>query len=182
LRCWSDPAAAKRAEHHPPAGATSSSSSSSGGGGGGGGGTGGETRGGVTGKGGYIGGNFGLPHRDFSYDEAFDDATNASSPAGPDSGSESGRERELPRVLSTWMPLTPVRTDNGCMCTHIAPCPLCCDRYRFRFPPIIVYRTPVYVAWLQLTLSRFRHAPCSDVVPAEFDPCFNQTQSFSHLR
>ena len=53
----------------------------------------------VTGRGGYIGGNFGLPHRDFSYDEVF----------------EGGSERGLPRVLSTWMPLTPVRTDNGCM-------------------------------------------------------------------
>ena len=71
-----------------------------------------ETKG-VTGRGGYIGGNFGLPHRDFSYDEAF----------GPNSGDETSNP--LPRVLSTWMPLTPVRTDNGCMYvvpTEFDPC------------------------------------------------------------
>ena len=64
----------------------------------------------MTGRGGYIGGNFGLPHRDFSFDEAF----------GPTSESD-----PLPRVLSTWMPLTPVRTDNGCMYvvpTEFDPC------------------------------------------------------------
>ena len=61
----------------------------------------GEKSGGVSGRGGYIGGNFGLPHRDFSHTESFDAAGTAEDP--------------LPRVLSTWMPLTPVRTDNGCM-------------------------------------------------------------------
>ena len=78
---------------------------------------------GVTGKRGYIGGNFGLPHRDFSYDEAYagkaEDGADVSNVAQASVREESrdGTGGQLPRVLSTWMPLTPVRTDNGCMCT-----------------------------------------------------------------
>ena len=44
----------------------------------------------------YLGGNFGLPHRDHSSADCFD---------------ESGR----PTLLSLWCPLTPVSQDNGCM-------------------------------------------------------------------
>jgi hypothetical protein len=44
----------------------------------------------------YLGGNFGLPHRDHSSADCFD---------------EDGR----PTLLSLWCPLTPVSQDNGCM-------------------------------------------------------------------
>ena len=69
---------------------------------------------------GNIGGNFGLPHRDFSYDEAFgvESTTGVSKTGAVRQETRGGVGGQLPRVLSTWMPLTPVRTDNGCMCTH----------------------------------------------------------------
>jgi len=44
-----------------------------------------------------VGENFGLPHRDFSYDEAH--------------FSDDGR----PRVLNVWIPLTEATADNGCL-------------------------------------------------------------------
>lgn len=49
----------------------------------------------------YVGGNFGLPHRDHSSADCFDDASGA------------------PTMVSLWCPLTPVTADNGCM--HVVP-------------------------------------------------------------
>ena len=101
--CLTDPTAAKRAEQSNTGTGSATSVSS-----------------GVTGKRGYIGGNFGLPHRDFSYDEAFgvESTTGVSKTGAVRQETRGGVGGQLPRVLSTWMPLTPVRTDNGCMCTH----------------------------------------------------------------
>eukprot|EP01116_Phalansterium_solitarium_P001701 TRINITY_DN11517_c0_g1_i1.p1 TRINITY_DN11517_c0_g1~~TRINITY_DN11517_c0_g1_i1.p1 ORF type:complete len:461 (+),score=103.89 TRINITY_DN11517_c0_g1_i1:124-1383(+) len=50
-----------------------------------------------TTKSGYVGGNFGFPHRDFPYDESID----------PRDGSA--------KTLSIWIPLNDATLDNGCM-------------------------------------------------------------------
>ena len=59
----------------------------------------------------YVGGNFGMPHRDHMYNESFDD----------------GR----PAVLSLWHALCDVDTDSGCLTVvprgadprrHVVPC------------------------------------------------------------
>eukprot|EP01043_Picozoa_sp_COSAG02_P004969 COSAG02_NODE_132_length_34701_cov_707.955234_5_plen_180_part_00 len=130
----------------------------------------------MTGKRGYIGGNFGLPHRDFSYDEAYGgegERTTGVSNMLPGSATEAtagGASGQLPRVLSTWMPLTPVRTDNGCMCTHT----------------FVDMRTIFSVA-CKIGLDLMSGAlTCmdvrTDVLPAEFDSCFDKPGAFSHLR
>ena len=49
----------------------------------------------------YVGGNFGLPHRDHSSADCFDGVSGA------------------PTMVSLWCPLTPVTADNGCM--HVVP-------------------------------------------------------------
>lgn len=129
----------------------------------------------MTGKRGYIGGNFGLPHRDFSYDEAYGsegERNNDVSNMLPDSareGTVGSAGGQLPRVLSTWMPLTPVRTDNGCMCTHII---------------IVVMGTIlIFMCKLDLMLGALICMDVrTDVVPAEFDSCFDKSGAFSHLR
>ena len=69
--------------------------------GGGGGGGGGGSRAAHR-AGGGVSGNFGLPHRDYSYDESF-------------SGHRNGKRS----VVCAWLPLTPATTESGCL--HMLP-------------------------------------------------------------
>ena len=78
----------------PPSGGGDGSGS-----GGGGGGDGGRA---AHRAGGGVSGNFGLPHRDYSYNESF-------------TGDRNGKRS----VVCAWLPLTPATTESGCL--HMLP-------------------------------------------------------------
>ena len=99
----------------------------------------------------YVGNNFALPHRDYTFADSYDSTGN-------------------PTVLTVWVPVCDVDVDNGCMCVPAA-------HHRRPPPPppqCTVVLPPPVGPWAC-------HGACRYVVPREFDPNYERDDVYQHM-